>query len=67
MVILRRVAQVFDRAGVQNIVGATSFAHFAKGGNLERIRDWLRRTDKSCVGGIVTRPCKKRKDGAPSA
>ena len=25
MVILRRVAQVFDRAGVQNIVGATSF------------------------------------------
>jgi len=33
-------------------VGAPSFAHFAKGGNLERIRDWLRRTDKSCVGSI---------------
>jgi hypothetical protein len=26
----------------------------------------LCRTDKSCVGGIATRPCKKCKDGAPS-
>jgi hypothetical protein len=25
------------------------------------------RTDKSCVCSIVTRPCKKRKDGAPSS
>src|SRR5260370_4313887 len=26
----------------------------------------LCRTDKSCVGSIATRPCKKRKDSAPS-
>jgi hypothetical protein len=33
----RRVAQPFDPAGITNTVGATSFAHFAKGGYHERI------------------------------
>ena len=47
-------------------MGAPSFAHFAKDGNLERMRDGVQ-SHKSCVGSIVTRPYKKHKDGAPSA
>ena len=63
-----RVAQAFALADITNKAGAPSFAHFAKGGNHELIRNGVcaQRT-KSRVGGIVTRLCKKRKDGAPSA
>ena len=32
------MAQAFDLAGAKNIVGAPSFAHLAKGGDLERMR-----------------------------
>jgi len=61
------VAWAFDRADITNIVGAPSSAQFAKGGNHGRIRDVFVQKDKACVGGIAARPCKKRKDGAPSA
>ena len=44
----RRVAQAFDLAGAKNIVGAPSFAHLAKGGNLERMRDWVAEPQKLC-------------------
>ena len=48
-------------------MGAPSFAQFAKGGNHERIRNVVcAEQTNSCVGSIATRPCKKRKDGAPS-
>ena len=60
-----RVAQAFDLAGAKNIVGAPSFAYFAKGGNLACATGL--QSHKNCVGSLVTRPCKKRKDGAPSA
>ena len=43
-----RVAQAFDRAGVKNIVGAPSFAHFAKGGNLKRMRDRVAKPQELC-------------------
>ena len=43
-----RVAQAFDLAGAKNIVGAPSFAHFAKGGNLERMRDRVAERQKLC-------------------
>ena len=62
----RRVAQARDLAGAKNIVGAPSFAHFAKGGNLEHMRDRVAQPQKLCRQHR-TRPCKKRKDGAPSA
>ena len=62
----RRVTRFLTSLAQKNIVGAPSFARFAKGGNLERMRDRLQ-SHKNRVGSIVTRPCKKRKDGAPSA
>ena len=62
----RRVAQARDLAGAKNIVGAPSFAHFAKGGNLEHMRDRVAQPQNLCRQHR-TRPCKKRKDGAPSA
>ena len=46
--LLGRVAQAFDLAGARNIVGAPSFAHFAKGGNLERMRDRVAEPTKVC-------------------
>ena len=42
------MAQAFDLAGAKNIVGAPSFAHFAKGGNLERMRDLVAEPQKLC-------------------
>src|SRR6266567_4450639 len=45
--------------------GARSFAQFAKGGNRERIHNGFVQKGQNCVGRIATRPCKKRKDGAP--
>jgi hypothetical protein len=63
-----RVAQAFDLAGITNTGGAPSFAFLAKGGYPRTHTQWgLCRTDKSRVGSIATRPCKKREDGAPSA
>ena len=42
------MAQAFDLAGAKNIVGAPSFAHLAKGGNLERMRDRVAEPQKLC-------------------
>ena len=42
------MAQAFDLAGAKNIVGAPSFAHFAKGGNLEPMRDLVAEPQKLC-------------------
>lgn len=47
--------------------GAPSFAHFAKGGNLERDTPTPLLSVLYNPGyGIATRPCQKRKDGAPA-
>jgi len=46
--------------------GPPSFAS-AKGGYDDGIHNGRCRTDKSCAGSIAAHPCKKRKDGAPSA
>ena len=43
-----RVAQAFDLAGANKIVGAPSFAHFAKGGIVERMRDVVAQPQKLC-------------------
>ncbi len=62
------VAQAFDFSGTTKQWGAPSFAQFAKGGNRGRIHNGiLCRRGENCVGRIATRPCKERKDGAPSA
>ena len=63
------MAQAFDLAGRTNPSGCPpSFAQFAEGGNHDRIRNAVgAEGTKSCVGSIATRPCKKRKDGAPPA
>jgi len=45
---LWRVAQAFDLAGANKIVGAPSFAHFAKGGIVERMRDVVAQPQKLC-------------------
>ncbi len=50
----------FDLA-VRNTVGDPFFAHFAKSGNHEPPRNGFQASrDKSRVGSIATRPCKKR-------
>ena len=63
------MAQAFDLAGRTNPSGCPpSFAQFAEGGNHDRLRNAVgAEGTKSCVGSIATRPCKKRKDGAPPA
>jgi hypothetical protein len=63
------VARAFDLAGAINTAGAPSFAHFAKGGNLERMRHGVAGNGErtNVVSAARTRPCKKRKDRAPSA
>jgi hypothetical protein len=42
-------------------------AQFAKGGNHERLGNRVCEHGKRHVDSIATRPCKKRKDGAPAA
>jgi len=45
------VAQVFDLVGITNPVGAPSFAHSAKGGNHERVRNWVWVEEtRNCIG-----------------
>ena len=61
-----QVAQALDLAGAKNIVGAPSFAHFAKGGNLERMRDRVAQPQKLCRQHRYP-PLQKTHDGAPSA
>jgi hypothetical protein len=61
-----RLARASDLDDTKNAVGAPSLAPSAKGGKHERIGK-RGRTDKYCVGSIATCPCKKRKDGPPSA
>jgi hypothetical protein len=63
----RRVAQAFDLAGTINIVVAPSFAHFAKGGNLKRMRDRVGERTKIVSAASLPALAKKRKDWAPSA
>jgi len=64
----RRVAQAFDFACITDNVGAPFFAQFAKGGSHERIRNLiLAEGTAGCVGSISSRPCKERKNGAPSS
>ena len=58
--------RLLNLAAVTNTVGAPFFAHVAKGGYRECIRTGLVAKDKNGVGSIAARPCKKRKDGAPS-
>jgi hypothetical protein len=42
------VAQAFELAGAKNIVSAPPFAHFAKGGNVERMRDRVAEPQERC-------------------
>lgn len=46
-------------------MGAPSFAVLAKGGNIERRRP-LGHDKEYGTSGIVSHPCKERKDGAPT-
>jgi len=64
--VARRVVPAFDLAVVTNRVGAPSFAQFAKGGNHERVRNGPCLGGQECVGITAARPCKRRKDGAPT-
>ena len=53
------MAQAFDFAGITNIVGAPSFAQFAKGGSREGMRDGVcAEGTKVVVGSIATRACR---------
>ena len=61
--------------GIDNTVGAPSFALLAKGGNHERLgRGVHPGNHRNGVGGVAAHPfgklragsCKERKDGAPS-
>jgi len=58
-----RVAQTFDLAGTLALGVPSSFAHFAKGWELECSHNG---TDACRIDGIASRPCKERKDGAPT-
>ena len=49
-------------ADTSNTKGAPSFAQFAKGGS---VREFVPKIKASRVSSIATRPCKRRKDGAP--
>ena len=60
-----RVAQAFDLAGANKIVVPRPLRTLQRAGSWNACAMWLHSL-KSCVGSIVTRPCKKRKDGAPS-
>jgi len=67
------VAQAFDVAGITNMVGAPSFAQFAKGGNHERLGSGAYLAMTKTLWGIAAHPfdkltagsCKERKDGHP--
>jgi hypothetical protein len=63
--IIWRVAQAFDLAGARNIVGTPSFAHFAKGGNLVRVRDRVALSGKSVSAASLPALAKSARTGHP--
>ena len=47
-----RVAQAFDLVGISNAAGAPSFAHFAKGGSRECLRDRVDHASRTRHSGV---------------